>query len=528
MPSIDYKLPPLGGLKLDFPSQLLSREYSPSLNGVWPFNGRLRRIPGKQQLSSVAMDTSGGVMGMVLWKKDDGSSYFVACSQDKAYQYNATSGLFDSIHTGSDFSGGDADLFDFVPNFDSAGSEIIVITNGVDNIKKWTGTGRIADLGGSPDKAKYLENYENYLIKCGIANSPRTMQWTALGNAESHPVENFLDFFKSAGAILRPKALRSSLVIYKEDAISIVDFVGGDIVFRNRENYIEGHGLLASQSVLTYGYGAEVHYYIGSDYELHRFDLIEAPPISKGISQLLQNLDPVTRPYIVGVKTTAYDKLIWALPGRGQTGNRDLLVFDLKTGGFWVHEGEANRIFSACESTVGTGGLSWDTIPADTWDDWDVPAGWDALSVEGDVTVAFIAVGCADGKVRKMVAGVDDDGTALDSHYTYPFDNLDGNDQTEKILHKLIIEVENEGTGSITLEVFTNNNDQTAVILNDDGDRSVTLSLIASDANARFITHEIDVAVIGYNFSLKLASTGASWGGRLLKVIWQPIGVKIV
>ena len=530
MPELNYDIPPLGGLKRDLPSQLLERHYSPSLNAVWPFNGRIRRMPGKKQLSSVALDTSGGVQGMYMLELDDGSAAFVACSREKAYQYNAVSGIFDSLHTSSDsgFTGGEADLFDFAPFFDSAGTEILVLTNGVDSIKKWLGTGYIEDLGGTPDKCKYLEPYQNYLMKAGIANAPRQLQWTDLGNGENHPVENYIDFFKTTDIIMRPKTLRDSLVVYKSKSISIVDYVGGDLIFRNRENYIDGHGLIGSRSVQNYGYGAEVHYYIGSDFELHRFDLIEAPPVSKNISQILINMEPSTWAGICSIRTTQYDKLMWAIPGRGVAGNYDLLIYDLKTNSFWIREGEPRRIMSMVEGREGSSTLTWDSIIADTWDEWDVPGGWDAMATEGDVSNAFIAYGCDDGIVRMMVAGLDDDGTAMESHFKYPFDNLDGSDRSLKQLKKIIVETSNEGSGEVKFSLFKDNNDQNEVTLNDDGDTSATLSLTADDANALYVYHEIDVSVIGYNFAAMLASEGAVWSGRVVKWIYEYVGNKIV
>ncbi|MHC4639663.1 MAG: hypothetical protein ACYTBV_19520 [Planctomycetota bacterium] len=156
---------PLGGLKRDFPEQLLETSYSRDLDSIWPINGKLRRMPGRVKLVTNALDST-SVVGMGNLSKDDGSNYLVACSQEKAYKYNASSGAFDSIHSGSDFTGGRADLFDYTNFFDSGGTnEILVITNGIDEVKKWTGSGNIDALDGSPAKCKYLEVFKEYLFQ---------------------------------------------------------------------------------------------------------------------------------------------------------------------------------------------------------------------------------------------------------------------------------------------------------------------------------------------------------------------------
>jgi len=521
-----YKVPPLGGLKQDLPSHLLDRHFSPSLNGMWPIKGKIRRIPGKNRLVDTALDASGGVMGIYQWNLDNGTSYLVAVTQDKTYYFNA--GAFTEIQpTAGDFTGGNADLFDMIPFFDSAGADILVITNGVDNIKKWTGTGDIADLGGSPAKCKYLEVYKNYLFKANITGTDtRQLQYSALGNGESHPVANYINLYVSSDAIVRPKILRDSLVVYKERSISVIDYTGDALVFRLRENLINGLGLIGSRAVQTSPFGTEVHYFIGSDLEMYAFDLIERNPIGPSISPVLAQLDPATWNSIVSVKSDEYDKLIWALPGRGQTGNFDLLILDIKTGSWWVHEGEANRIFSMAEGKQ-TSSLTWDTLPFSTWDSFDLPEGWDALGTSGQNT-QLILFGCADGRVRHWVAGEDDDGTALDSHYTYPFDNLDGEERTEKLLNKVVLEVANEGTGEITLQIFKDSNDTQPAVLDEDGNTSKTISLVAADSSKTWIRYEIDVAVAGYNFSFKLASTGATWSGRLIDLDWEVLGTRVV
>lgn len=527
MPRLTYDMPPLGGLKLDIPAHMLQRESSASLNGVWPFNGRIRRIPGKDQLSTVALDTSGGVMGLHLFELYDGSKTVVACTQDKAYKYNGASGTFDSIHTGSDFSGGETAFFDMAPYFDSAGAEILVMSNGVDSIKKWTGTGTIADLGGTPTKAKYLEVYQNYLFLANMQGSPadpRGLVYSDLGNGETWPAENFVNLYGTTDAIVRPRILRDSLVVYKERSVSILDYIGGDLVFRLRENYLNGLGLLASRSVATIGTGAEVHYFIGSDREIHTFDLVERGDVGGNVSPLLANLDPTTWSGICSVRSDEYDKVVWALPGRGQTGNLDLLVYDIKTRSWWVHEGEANRIFCMIEGRK-TSGLTWDTLPFTTWDTFDVPGGWDALGASENSPLMLF--GCADGKVRYWVAGEDDDGTAIDSHFTYPFDNLDGNEDTIKQLTRIILEVGNEGSGTVSVQVFSDSDDQHPVDLDEDGNTTKTVNLSATDIDKTWIRHEIDVAVQGYNFSVKLSADGDVWSGRVLALDYETIGRRV-
>jgi hypothetical protein len=526
MSILRYPTPPYGGLKKDLPSQLLDRQYTPSANGVWFSDGKLRRIPGKLRLVDAALDASGGVMGLFQWTKDNGTSTLVAVTQDRTYYY--TGSAFSEIQD-TDFTGGPADQFDLLPFFDTSGNEILVISNGIDSIRKWSGSGDIAVLGGSPVKAKYLEVYKNYLFLANMQGSPtdpRQLVFSDLGNGEIWPAENYVNLYSTSDAIIRPKILRDSLVIYKEKSISVLDYTGGELIFRLRENLINGLGLIGSRAVHISPFGTEVHYFIGSDLEMYKFDLIERTPLGSNVSAVLSNLDPATINGICAVKSDEYDKLIWAFNGRGQTGNYDLLILDLKTNSWWIHEGEANRIFSVAEGKR-TSSLTWDTIPQDAWDSWDYPLGWDSVDA-GNSNSMLVLFGCADGRVRYWAAGVDDDGTDLDSMFVYPFDFLDGNQETLKQVNKLFVEVANEGSGTIKVEVFANNNDQNPVALDEDGNTYKEISLSASDANKKWIPTEIDVAVQGYNFSVKFSADSVVWSARLLGIEYQMVGQRIV
>lgn len=518
---------PLGGLKKDIPEQLLGSQYSKDLDSVWPINGKLRRMPGRVKLVSNPLDSTACV-GIGNFTKDDGTNKLVACSQEKAYEYNAGSGAFDSIHSGSDFTGGAADYFDYASFWDSGSTnEIMVITNGVDELKKWTGSGNIDTLAGSPAKCKYLEVFKDYLfqgytIESGI-DYPRRLRFSDLGNGENWPAANFIDFYRSTDAIVRPKVLRDNLIVYKEASIALLAYVGGSLLFNLSENYISERGLLSSKAVIAWGHGQEVHFFPSSDLEFYKFDGIDLEIISDNISTVLQNMSPTYRKYIIGLKSEEYDKLIWAIPGNNQSGNYDLLVFDLKLGSWWIRENETVATSAAFINEKGST-LTWDTLPYGTWNEFDVDLGWDSLG-NNKTTIAIF--GGSDGYIRYWLGGVDDDGNSINSHFRYPFSNFGTDDKTLKRLSKVIIETFNEGSGSIILSAYKDQNNINTISLDDDGNTTKSISLAAADSNMLYEVHEIYVDAVGYNFSLKLSSSGDVWSARILGVEFEPLGIGI-
>src|SRR3990167_10194801 len=72
------------------------------------------------------------------------------------------------------FTGTNTDWWDDVTYNDK-----YIMTNGVDNMQVWTGSGQTTDLGGTPPKLKYIIVYENYIVGGGTATDPYTYFWCA-------------------------------------------------------------------------------------------------------------------------------------------------------------------------------------------------------------------------------------------------------------------------------------------------------------------------------------------------------------
>lgn len=550
MATLRYEIPPLGGLKKDLPSQLLQRHFSPDLNAVWHVNGKIRRMPGLTKFAGQVDSSS--VQGIFQFEMDNGEDVILAATQDKVYKIDATGKQYvtvndgdritvgpdddyvtvgegelswTSIHDSTDFTGSAADFVEIISFFDSSGAEIAIIGNGIDDNRKWTGTGNITTMLGSPPKTKYFEVYKNYLFNLYTVESgtayPRRARYSALGNGESYPAEYFIDFKKTTDAIVGGKALRDSLCIFKEKSISIVNLVGGALIFNTRENYIEGRGALSHRCIQRWNKGPEVLYFIGSDFEIYSFDLVTLYPLSASIKGVLQSLDPGYLRWIQGVKSEEYDKILWSIPRRGLEGCYDILVYDLKLGNWWIKEGYPISITSMAIAKRGSS-ITWDNLPYDSWDTFEVAGGWDTIGSSEEDPV--ILLGSNDGYVRNFAAGEDDDGTDIASYYMYPFDNLNGDDEQIKLLTKIFIETANDAAGSIRVRVFTSDNDTDPVALDDDGNTYKEVDLQPTNGNRQFQVTEIDVFVLGSSFAIKLESDNYVWSGRVVRLQYEIVG----
>ena len=173
----------------------------------------------------------------------------------------------DDIRAVACLTGDTSNKFSCESIYNSATSEMYFIaSNGIDNIQFWTGTGNWADLGGSPDKAKILKNFSNYLIllncnsggnaypqKIGWCVNTKPTDWSGAGSGNN-------SLASSTGEIMGCEILQSQLVIFLESSIAMMYLVGGiyagtstPIPFEFNENKTIGTGCAAKGSIQSLG-----------------------------------------------------------------------------------------------------------------------------------------------------------------------------------------------------------------------------------------------------------------------------------
>lgn len=127
------------------------------------------------------------------------------------------------------FSGDEDNFFSFAyPYLDTATDKILILTNGVDPIQKWTGTGACENLGGSPEIAKYVgyfgaATYEHtfaaWITEAGSPYPQRIDMSDATGPEDWSGVS--YELLQTNDEITAIAALGSRLVIYKTNSITV-------------------------------------------------------------------------------------------------------------------------------------------------------------------------------------------------------------------------------------------------------------------------------------------------------------------
>lgn len=181
--------------------------------------------------------------------------------------------------------------------YDDDAAEIkFIVSNGVDNIQKWNGTGNFADLGGTPNKARLLRNFNHYLLLLNTtvsgAQAPQRIEWPVLGKPEdwSGTGSGNNSLAGTSDFIVGCEPIGSNFAILKETSISLMSYVGSaSVTFEFEENKVKDIGCAAEGSIQNLGTSI---IFLGWD-NVYVYDGFTAKPIGDNIvTRLIDELNP--------------------------------------------------------------------------------------------------------------------------------------------------------------------------------------------------------------------------------------------
>ena len=379
-------------------------------------------------------------------------------------------------------------------------TDLYVFTNGIDNIQKWDGdTSHLAsDLGGSPPKAKFLCGYKDqlilgYTIEAGT-DCPQRLRWSAVGNPESYPSENFMDLVEGADWLSGLAILGNYLVVFKERSIYLLYYVGGYWQFK-QEMVVGGIGNIAPFSLGNLG---DEILFLGPD-GVYAFNGRNADNITDdNIKDIIDNLNPTAKFYSYGLIVEEKHQYWLAVPyGESET-NDKLLVYDYFLGSW-----------------------SWHDIPAGVFGYYNLEGDLTIGELEGTIgdlqgrigdrfllaNAPINLIGGYDGYIYKVGEGQVDDGVTYTRYWVSKWFNFDAPHRV-KTVSRLQPFLHNERGGSIDISIGTD--------FKDSWDLTKTISL--DDATAgEILKPNVDFKLTAKNFRVKFSATNYF---RLQKFIW--------
>ncbi len=252
---------PLGGINTDIPSTELSVTESPRSKNMMfhKFGASIR--PGLAEIGALT-NITGIPMGIWDYVTLSQERYLVLLTTNGVFSYNSITETWTDINVGPAVTiAADSTYFGNGAFFPQGGDDLFAMTNGLDPIFKWNGTGNVGLLGGlaSPGiTAKFLRSYMDYflLLNCQVDGTdiPQRIIWSDIADPEVYSGGHAgqYDILSKGTEIKAHEMLRGILYIYMENSIVSFNWVGGRDVFR-WQIVVPETGLAGKRTIAEFG-----------------------------------------------------------------------------------------------------------------------------------------------------------------------------------------------------------------------------------------------------------------------------------
>lgn len=425
---------PFEGLNTLDPATLLSPRASPVFQNLIPIKGLIQKRKGYVQLGSTL---NGIPMALINFQKSDGTEKLVCVTTTKQYTFNTGTGAWDNItkQTASadvDWTGDETNVVNWTVATGTQGTWLIV-TNGKDKPRYWDGgAGLFLNLENAPSWAapvagfvtcKDIKSFYNRLVMINVTGSseaPFSVYYSILNSLVDFTASGSGAFLLSnaSGPLRRCEPLADRLVIYSDEGIDTMQYVGGTTTLFTFEHVSNDTRILGPRTVVNVG---AFHLYLGRE-NIKQFD---GSRLSRDFA------DAISRTYreeiFLDIRhrafsfiDTAKGNLYFAVPVDSSTTIFYLCEYDQTdfTKLRWARWIFAHRVtcigFYAREAT-----LCWNSpqLASKTWADMNIT--WDQGSLAKGAKVRIM--GLSDGKiVLADDSNAADISTAVDAIYESP------------------------------------------------------------------------------------------------------------
>ena len=310
--------------------------------------------------------------------------YNIRVGLDKVERFNATTEQWVDI-TGSDLTGSSLDLISTALPLLSS-QPILCITNGIDVIQKWTATGSLSALGGTPPKAKFIQEYKTYLVCANITGGTdvtQRIQWSDTADPETWSSGNAgsVDLVEDGEAITGFSLFGDYLCVHKERSIYLGYLVSSSAIFRF-DRKATGVGTIANGSIQNIPTGEQV--FLAKD-GIYIFNGSNCRSLSQKINEEIRdsiNSEFAVKSWSIVVRSK---KEVWiGIPIGSQATGETVYKYNYETG---VILKDTRTNINACWKGESSSSLSWDEMvgtwdeSTSRWDDTDLTVGADTVNL---------------------------------------------------------------------------------------------------------------------------------------------------
>jgi len=387
-------------------------------------DGRVIGRPGMEKLLGITTALNTGIIGFAEFKTATSAAVsLLAFTTTKAYVLNTLTYAWDDI-TGSALTAGIYNNISWTFHKD-----VLIFTNEVDGVRRWTGTGNTAAIAGSPPTtASLVKHFEGYLflgdVTITATRFPSRIRYSNDYNVTWTATDE-INLTETSGGLKAWDTIGRTLYCYKSDGIVGIRFLGGQVRFSQfKIPFYDGIGIIAPLSLTSIpGVG---HVFLGTDLNLYlnNDDSIKAMP--HNVQKALQEVPNGWMQQSQGILDAKNHK--WNLflsSGDSWLGRR--IIWDYQSNKWSIYDYPAKRFARVFTFNNRSNGDIW-TGDSQIWsadtEDW-------SRSIVADSQL--LIGGASDKLIYRLDSDTTDDGTFVDRDFET--DWQDFGSRTRKVLY---------------------------------------------------------------------------------------------
>lgn len=335
--------------------------------------------------------------------------------------YNWTGSAFNAI-TGT-WTASNPDEHVRFTTYIQSGTLHIIRINAQNAPDSWNGTGSFADVGGSPPTGVDICTVNGRVLVARAAGNVYRVQWSDFNDMATWGAASFADLSDTPDEVVASQAFGPlSAAIYKEDSVWLATAQAAAAPFQFQ---FVGHvpGPHSAASVMSY---RGVHYWLGRDHVVYRFDGSRIEAVSNDAAETLgNNLNWANRARSHAFVLALDEPELWFVYPNASTAALDRAVCVNTT---------TNATTTHTFGTPITAGLRWTSQPAITWD--SLTGTWDTLDQTyptwddmGGVARRVSVVGSDAGRVYRFNVGALDGAFAIAWEFVHGWRAIAGFDK---------------------------------------------------------------------------------------------------
>jgi len=169
--------------------------------------------------------------------------------------------------------------------FTQGGTDYILAVNAANDLMEWSGTGVFTTTSGSPPSGKDVFILGNRVVVCQPDGAMYRVRWSGFGDRTSWPTTvNQTDLRDTSGNVIGGAPFSpNTAAIYKDDCIYLATLQAAQEPFQ-----FQFVGLVpgpVSAGVIVNALG--VHYWLGEDFSIYKFDGAEPKIVSAGLTKTI-------------------------------------------------------------------------------------------------------------------------------------------------------------------------------------------------------------------------------------------------